>query len=45
MIREVVREAWRDSPARFTAAVALTPVVLWLLRAVLVVAIVAGSPS
>lgn len=45
MIREIVAQAWAESPARVILAVALTPVVVLIARAMLVVAIVAGTPA
>lgn len=42
---EIVREAWAESPARVIAAVLLTPPAVIVGWAVLVVAIVAGSPE
>lgn len=45
MIRELAAAAWAQSPARTVASVALTPVVVVVAWALLVVAIVAGSPA
>lgn len=45
MIRDVVRQAWAQSPGGVLAAIALTPVALLACWVLLVVAIVAGSPA
>lgn len=45
MIREVVRQAWAQSPGQVIAALALTPVAVLACWVLLVVAIVAGSPA
>lgn len=45
MIREVIRLAWAHSPGQVVAAVLLTPVAMAVGWALLVVAIVAGTPS
>jgi hypothetical protein len=40
VIRDIARDAWRESPSRFLLAIAVTPVVVLVIRALLVVAIV-----
>jgi hypothetical protein len=45
MLRELVAEAWAQSPRRTLAAIAATPLVVAAAWVVLVVAIVAGSPA
>lgn len=45
VIRSVIAEAWAQSPAQVVAAVLLTPLAVMVGWAVLVVAIVAGSPA
>jgi hypothetical protein len=45
MIREVIAEAWAQSPAQVVAAVLLTPVACLVGYVVLVFSIVAGSPA
>jgi hypothetical protein len=45
VIREVIREAWAQSPAKFIAGVLLTPVALVACWLIVVVVIIAGSPA
>lgn len=45
MIRDILRDAWADSPAAVVLSIAVTPVALLAAWAVLVFAIVAGSPA
>jgi hypothetical protein len=45
MIRDIVRDAWAESPACVVLAIAAAPVVVIAVRALLVVAIVALSPA
>jgi len=45
VIREVVSFAWAQSPGQVVAAVLLTPVAVLVGWALLVVAIVAGTPA
>jgi hypothetical protein len=45
VIREVIAEAWAQSPAGVLAAVLLAPVVVLVGWFVLVVAILAGAPA
>ena len=45
MIRDVIAQAWAESPARVVGAVLAAPFMVAALWALLVVVIVAGSPS
>jgi hypothetical protein len=45
VIRDIVSSAWDRSPAQVIAAVALAPVAVALAWLLLVVVIVAGSPT
>ena len=45
VIREVIAQAWAQSPAGVIAAIALTPVAVLVCWFLLVVAIVAGTPA
>jgi hypothetical protein len=45
VIREVVREAWSQSPAQVIATVLLAPVAVVLVWALTVFAILAGTPA
>lgn len=45
MIREIVRDAWAQSPARVIGSVIAAPFVVAAWWVVLVVAIVAGTPA
>jgi hypothetical protein len=45
VIRDVVADAWAQSPRRVLAAIAAVPVVVLVVWLLLVVAIVAGTPA
>ena len=45
MIREIVAQAWAQSPAKVMAAVALAPLAVLIVWGLLVIAIIAGTPS
>jgi hypothetical protein len=45
MLRQLVAEAWADSPARCVAAIAAVPLVVAAAWVALVVLIVAGTPA
>jgi hypothetical protein len=45
VIADILRDAWAESPARVVLSIAVTPFALLAAWALLVFAIVAGSPA